>query len=433
MDRVSLARLLEGAIEAAEAGHHERARSALLQVLEADPEHEPAWLWLSRLVGDEQESRACLENVLALNPQNEAARQALAELDTRARSSRRTHRRVLVSPAAAMLHPGRKQIEWTGDDRIELRRVAAVGYSSHSAYDDVWEREAEICAYCATELEPEATRCPGCGRHLLSTTFRYEKPSSDLFVYFVLVLGVAQVSLALVLVDLLSLGSPAVLAWNTLVVIGMAAAAVGVYARRFWGYLGSIIGLLLVLTAMIVDLVTEGRLQGAGRVLLLEGLVDLLTIEPIRLVAPLGSLLPPLQLLVTVFALLLGLLRVGPEFERVKERRVAELARGLREADEFYARGRSLAQRQMWASAVLHWRRAAALEPARTFYQQELGLAYARLGFYRRGADVLESALQLTGDAERRVAIMDALEQLKALVPGEEHGAGEHQAAAVTR
>jgi tetratricopeptide (TPR) repeat protein len=56
----------------------------------------------------------------------------------------------------------------------------------------------------------------------------------------------------------------------------------------------------------------------------------------------------------------------------------------------------------MWANAVLHFRRAAALEPTQTYYLSALGNGYARLGYYQRSLDVLESAYQLANDEQRR-------------------------------
>ncbi|GAB4432832.1 MAG: hypothetical protein OHK0015_20890 [Chloroflexi bacterium OHK40] len=75
--------LYEGAL-ALTRGEKERARTLLLQVVEADEEAEEAWLWLSGAVDDPEDQRTALENVLALNPKNPHALHGLRVLDGRA-------------------------------------------------------------------------------------------------------------------------------------------------------------------------------------------------------------------------------------------------------------------------------------------------------------------------------------------------------------
>ena len=67
----------------------------------------------------------------------------------------------------------------------------------------------------------------------------------------------------------------------------------------------------------------------------------------------------------------------------------------------------------MWATAILHWRRAAANDPARAYYQRALGEAYAQLGYYERSSDVLESALERTIDPNNRTYLANLIESVK--------------------
>jgi tetratricopeptide (TPR) repeat protein len=88
----------------------------------------------------------------------------------------------------------------------------------------------------------------------------------------------------------------------------------------------------------------------------------------------------------------------------------------------FYAQGNEFAGRNMWADAVLHFRRAAALEPTRTYYLSALGNGYARLGYYQRSLDVLESALQLANDEQRREELAGNIGEVRRLqVIGNQH------------
>src|SRR5918999_3382847 len=62
---------------AAKRGDKVMARSLLTQVVEQDPRHEQAWMWLSGVVGDPEEQQICLENVLVINPNNAQAKRGL--------------------------------------------------------------------------------------------------------------------------------------------------------------------------------------------------------------------------------------------------------------------------------------------------------------------------------------------------------------------
>jgi tetratricopeptide (TPR) repeat protein len=68
---------LKGGIEAAKAGEKDKARRLLEQVVEADPDNETAWLWLSAAVDTRGERIRCLEMALKLHPANQDAKMAL--------------------------------------------------------------------------------------------------------------------------------------------------------------------------------------------------------------------------------------------------------------------------------------------------------------------------------------------------------------------
>jgi hypothetical protein len=71
---------LNESIQKVKAGQKGQARKLLREIVEAQPDHEAAWLWLAAAEETEAEKRRCLEQALQLNPENETPRQALARL-----------------------------------------------------------------------------------------------------------------------------------------------------------------------------------------------------------------------------------------------------------------------------------------------------------------------------------------------------------------
>jgi tetratricopeptide (TPR) repeat protein len=222
----------------------------------------------------------------------------------------------------------------------------------------------------------------------------------------VLILGIGQLALITILINLIGRGSPASLAWQSLVFLTMVILVIGLAFRRFWAYAGSILFLLMLVAAMILSsslgpTVDSTLSQLAGKEFFLR-----IGENPYELfIGPASSVVRLLQYVAVPIALLYALLKVGPDFERTKVRRTAQLDRGVSDASHFNGTGEAYAAQGMLATAVLHFQRAAALEPANPFYQRKLGGAYAQLGHYQRSLDVLESARQLTRDPEAQAAI----------------------------
>ncbi|MBN1582238.1 MAG: hypothetical protein JXA89_16150 [Anaerolineae bacterium] len=77
---MSEASFLHHAITAVRAGRKAEARKILDRILQDNPDHEQAWLWMSAVVETKQERVRCLEQVLAINPNNATARKGLVDL-----------------------------------------------------------------------------------------------------------------------------------------------------------------------------------------------------------------------------------------------------------------------------------------------------------------------------------------------------------------
>jgi len=72
--------LLEQGITALQNGDKIKARRLFSRAIQAHPQSEQVWLWLSGAVDSEEERLMCLNKVLALNPGNEAARQGVSAI-----------------------------------------------------------------------------------------------------------------------------------------------------------------------------------------------------------------------------------------------------------------------------------------------------------------------------------------------------------------
>ena len=77
----SLDASLKKAIALIRAGKLEPARHILTAVLQQEPDHEQAWLWISKCFSEPERKRYCFQRVLKTNPQNPIALKALQTLD----------------------------------------------------------------------------------------------------------------------------------------------------------------------------------------------------------------------------------------------------------------------------------------------------------------------------------------------------------------
>jgi tetratricopeptide (TPR) repeat protein len=391
----------------------------LLALLELDENNEQAWLWLSGVVDDDADRRVCLENVLALNPNQTAARKGLAKLDAESPPKERvTKTYPAVSPATAVLYPERltKEWEWTEPELIATA-VAQPSIQAESSFDDVWNSDQELCAYCAAPLRSLADekRCPGCQRSLVISYYRYPKPSTNMHIYWVTLLGLGQLFLIQLFIDVILASS----VWTTLLdlaVMGVAfVLAAGVYFRQYWAYLISMGFLFFVALAIGLNLWSGGILANAlagGEPLIITemGLIS----DTFRTVLTRSLILfQPFQLMTAVLGLLIAVFFIAPDFERVQARQAAHVDRGLRDASAYYQVGQEYARQGMWATAVRHYQRAAANDPLRASYAKALGEAYAKLGFRERALDALQTAHRLATYPPLQAEIADSLAKLK--------------------
>lgn len=427
MDRSQIEDWLREGVRSAKQGETVRARVCLRIVVESDKENIQAWLWLSTVVATNDERLICLENVLVLDPDNDAARKGLnklrekespSQLDT---SYEHVHFEGSVSaPSPTILNSKHSQQgrQWGGP--IDQNYNNQYPFKSQSDYDDIWERDCPICSYCATVLVANPSRCPGCHRRLTVSRYRYKHVGADLYVYGTFIISLALFS-AIAIVFTLLLEQPLTDSiWNGVLVIIMGFLFIGILMRQFWAFATSIVILLITLMFIILSISDQPSVVEIAGSLDADNLAQTLVDRPyVYVIAPLQQFILPIQILLVVMGLICGLLKVSPNFERVRYRLEARVDKGLSDSSQYYAVGKEYANHGMWASAVIHFQRAAALDPGRPSYLLYLGQAYYKTGFYQRSLDVLESGLKLALDPSTSERISTIMKQCQERIHGE--------------
>lgn len=395
MSEADIERWLHEGITAVKDGRAQQARQSFMQVLQANEENETAWLWLSRVVDSADEKRICLENVLALNPHHAAARRALTQFETGA-------------PVSAAGPPPPTAVT-----------APQIIYQQEEKFDDVWSRNVEICAYCAGELAPEEQRCPHCRRNLWARLYRYPQPSTNLTAFWVTLIGVGMLYAAQAAYTVLTSSYSLPTVSGALVLLLMMGVAAGIYLRLHTAFLAALVLLVLFLFANIAQLFVLPDLANIG--------LDQLDAAISGFVEPLATgvwmVIKVAQLAVILLALVIGF-RAAPDFERAHYRRVATVTRGLSQASDYHIAAKRLAGAGLWASAVMNWQRAAALEPTRLTYKHHLGQAYAQLGFYQRSLDVLQTAYRQSTHPDVQAELKDLIQSVMILQTPSQPGAG---------
>ncbi|MCL4265156.1 MAG: hypothetical protein KJ069_18210 [Anaerolineae bacterium] len=372
MAELEVERWLQEGMTAVKEGQPEKARLLLLKVVDADEDNESGWLWLSQVVADEDDKRTCLENVLALNPENAAARRMLVGLNNGSTA---------VAPVTTVPPP-------------------QIVYQQHEQFDDVWSRNVPLCGYCAAQITPDDMRCPACHRSLMMQLYRYANPSSSLVLYWFTLTAVAVTYAAQIGYSAVTLQNPVTVITGALMMVLLLVTAIFLNFRQYWANIFAISILILIIIAGIAQLLISPDLSAVEFERLdpaFRGVVEPVTQGTWKVIKGAQVAMAGLTLL---FAL-----RAAPDFDRVRYRQEAAVTKGLRHASEYHGAAQRMAKSGLWATAVLNWQRAVALEPTRITYQRALGEAYARLGFYARSLDVLHTAQRMASHPDTQAEI----------------------------
>jgi len=71
------------AVNKIKTGDKEAGKQILMELLDANPENDKAWVWMSAVVGTDELRRECLEEALMYNPFNETAQRGLEKINAR--------------------------------------------------------------------------------------------------------------------------------------------------------------------------------------------------------------------------------------------------------------------------------------------------------------------------------------------------------------
>jgi tetratricopeptide (TPR) repeat protein len=97
------------------------------------------------------------------------------------------------------------------------------------------------------------------------------------------------------------------------------------------------------------------------------------------------------------------------DFGKEERRERLEPDRRLINDVDYYSRGRIHEKRGMWAKALLHWQRAAAMNPTRDTYFAAMARAYAHLGRFDDALKQMDTALQVSRTPEVWHSLRDVI------------------------
>lgn len=437
-DEIQVSEWLREGVAAAQAGRRAEARALLMRVIEANERSEQAWLWLSGVVDTDEERLICLENVLTLNPDNVRARAGMKWLQKRG---------VVAEPPeeeAAEAEPIRQGYQ-VGEEQPDGRAqelvndVDAPQYAGSFGPQASMSREQELfmtsdgCVYCGLVVGDKVPRCPHCGGQLTARRFKQEERSLTgqlLPVYWLIIAVINFSGFVLIGFD-----------WEVFIdnVGGRVPSALGPYVESMlsdivsyalgpaladatsteisvirFGLLGlAVFGALIALGLFLRRPVAH--MLGLGLVAL--HLVAYVTLFALRFS---GLVLAAIQGILTVF-LTMSMFQTIEDFSKELYWERLEPDRHLLNDLDYYRRGRVYARRGMWAKALLHWRRAAAMKPQGDTYFAATAQAYARLGRYEQALAQVDEAIRVSRTPEdwQRLRQAIAAAQQRAVVGAE--------------
>lgn len=97
--------IFQQGVAALKAGDRHQARTLFTQVLQNEPHHQPALLWLAGAVDAPDERRQYLERVIAINPHNEAGKRAQSGLERLRDADLPAVEQIVVPPCPATSRP----------------------------------------------------------------------------------------------------------------------------------------------------------------------------------------------------------------------------------------------------------------------------------------------------------------------------------------
>lgn len=390
-DEIQISEWLRDGIAAAKSDRLDEARELLMRVVESNERSEQGWLWLSSVVETDEDRLICLENALTLNSDNAQARAGLKWLRQRG-----------AGDASPTSDGQSTEISAPPGPQAQLEREPAATGRKPELF-----LTPEGCVYCGLAVADSDARCPNCAKRLTTKRFKKEERSYlgyVLHAHWVLLVGIN-------LADFFLIG----FLWHN---VDKVSPLIKDYLPFFAG--SAVIGSTTMEALVEPELWTQlARLTLLGLAIL--GGIDAVGLFLRRPLAhTLGTLLIALHLLIGVSLFVLGFLgylmaafrgvltvlltkfmfSTVEDFSKVEHRERLEPDRHLLNDADYYTRGRVYEKRGMWAKALLHWRRAAAMNPDHDTYFAATARAFAHLGRYEQALAQIDEAVRVSRTPE---------------------------------
>lgn len=139
--------LFRQAVELARAGKRDAARDAFLRVVDEDPRHELAWMWLAGLVDLLEDKIIACENALTINPSNEKVRNYLESLKRKKGNAGQAGRdNATKQPAQRDPLEEAKYLEQEGkfDEALMIYKVAAAKTDDTGTFNTIYKKIVQI-------------------------------------------------------------------------------------------------------------------------------------------------------------------------------------------------------------------------------------------------------------------------------------------------
>lgn len=412
--------LLAEGTRAAKAGRTALAHKLFTDVIVRDERNLDAWMWLSRVVEDDEDLAICYDNILMLDPENEEAQVGMALLETRRQRT--------------------EAVDWEVVDGALKERVASTlaGDVLGEAYREkhttalpapepppaspaqaLWERYEDPyrCPYCTAKTAPEDRRCPTCRSPLWIKSRARETRSVLLWILIAFQAASTALAATLPLLAALLVGAQVGVAdggqWLA-AYLGMPHDLAPAALARAHETLSPVVFWLLFLPALFGALVTIGLffrwpvifygMLGSALLVLVGSLAGIAFAEGNLLALGVSAI--GIALAIANVAIVL---KLEDDFKIRRVRLLLRLDPGLKTGMDTLRRGRTYASHAMWGQAALHFRRAAALMPAQVDGLVGLAKASKELSDLDLAEWALENALERIPDHPRLQAELEAL------------------------
>ena len=303
----------------------------------------------------------------------------------------------------------RAELRWLGggvpteeDTGIPIPEAVATDQSSiaHRSENGQFMTPAG-CVYCGLSVAESDARCPHCSRRLTTRHFKKEERSPLAFLlhtYWILLAGINLADFFLVGHVWENLGQ---LSWLVKKFLPYVTGPAVTGGRSIEAGLDPAAWVQIARIALLT-LAVLGGLDALGLFFrrpmahsLGLGLIAVHLVVGVALfiLGFLGYVMVAFRGVLTVM-LTVFMFNTVEDFSKVQRRERLEPDRHLLNDLDFFARGRYYERRGMWAKALLHWRRAAAMNPDRDTYYAATARALARLGHYDQAVAQIDEALE---------------------------------------